>query len=326
MLSYLSFNLNYYKSKLQQYEQHTCSAEELYEARQLLKLLDDVVDEGYTALYKEMEKQFQGVTRLHTLLSSYGVMPFSIPKSSGEPARFEGPEVELNTYLEQLMFQAQHIGISSTNPFLDEILGYCNWIGDVPDCTYVFLLRDALLPYLYFKKHKRPNIEPWLIGRKYMDLLYPGCELDDIIRASFLDALEYGCSDFKSFHSFCKERIVQDLQLYPEVIRSIQELLSTIQTSKILVIESGCYGTFPMLLSVLDERVEFKMYTTVPYLSEVYKDHIYTKAYENIRLFETITCQDRLFQLSSVRGNGFYVKVNGEKMVLEEAVQEVRRV
>ena len=92
-----------------------------------------------------------------------------------------------------------------------------------------------------------------------------------------------------------------------------------------MVIESGCYGTFPMLLAVLDERVDFRMFTTVPFLNDVYGKRIFTQAYEKNRLFETLYSQDKLFQFESFRNGAFYVSRKLDEQVWQKSLEEVKR-
>lgn len=50
------------------------------------------------------------------------------------------------------------------------------------------------------------------------------------------------------------------------MVSTIKAMLDSIPQKKIMDIESGCYGTFPMLLAAFDERVDFRLFTTVPFL------------------------------------------------------------
>jgi hypothetical protein len=325
-MSFISFSLDYYKNKIEQYESHPCNAHEVYEAKQLLKMIDDLVDEGYTDLFDEINRNYGGIARLHKIIVANKEEPFVLEKSIEQEITFDDEQKALDDYLEELITHSLDGGMKSTNPFLGEITAFCDWVGDVKDQAYVFLLRDALLPYIHFKAMHRPDIYPWIIGRKYMDLISPGNHIDDVIRGSFFDALESGCDDFESFQSFCKEKILSCLEPYPEVIGNLKEFLSTIKASKILVIESGCYGTFPMVLSVLDERVDFKMFTTVPFLFNIYKERIFTRAYEKIRLFETLYSQDRLFQLTAIKNNHFYIGTNRNELVINKSLEEIRKI
>lgn len=78
-----------------------------------------------------------------------------------------------------------------------------------------------------------------------------------------------------------------------------------------------------MLLSALDERVAFKMYTTVPYLFQTYKERIFTTAYENMRAFESLYCQNNLFRLTDFRDNKFYVAESENSDIIEKSLKEI---
>lgn len=49
-MSFLSFNENYYRQRLGALENKLLSEGDIYETRQLLKVLDDLADEGYFEL------------------------------------------------------------------------------------------------------------------------------------------------------------------------------------------------------------------------------------------------------------------------------------
>lgn len=103
-------------------------------------------------------------------------------------------------------------------------------------------------------------------------------------------------------------------------------MLRCIPQKKLIVVESGCYGTFPMLLMSLDSRADIRMYTTVPYLADIYADRIYTRAYENNRLFETLDSQDLYFRLSAVGDGCFYVSRCIDRQTAFSALAEVKAI
>ena len=49
-MGFISFNENYYRRKLEEYENKILSDADICEAKQLLKVLDDLTDERYTNL------------------------------------------------------------------------------------------------------------------------------------------------------------------------------------------------------------------------------------------------------------------------------------
>ena len=56
-MGFISFSLDYYKAELQKLESAMASEENVYHAKQLLKMLDDLLDEGYTELNKKWKKK-----------------------------------------------------------------------------------------------------------------------------------------------------------------------------------------------------------------------------------------------------------------------------
>ena len=77
-MGFMSFNENYYRRKLEEYENKILSDTEIREAKQLLKVLDDLTDEGYTNLNDTMEADFSCLTRLRAVLHRCGEAPFLI--------------------------------------------------------------------------------------------------------------------------------------------------------------------------------------------------------------------------------------------------------
>ncbi len=75
------------------------------------------------------------------------------------------------------------------------------------------------------------------------------------------------------------------------------------------MIESGYMGTGPMILKALDDRVDFRLFTTAPFLYETYNDKIFCRKYEDIRRFETLYSQDLFMQYSSYSSGKYYVIV-----------------
>ena len=67
-MGFISFSLDYYAKELQKLESSVATEETVYHAMQLLKMLDDLLDEGYTELNKKMEEEYNGVSRLRNYL------------------------------------------------------------------------------------------------------------------------------------------------------------------------------------------------------------------------------------------------------------------
>ncbi len=63
-MGFISFNLDFYKKELQKLETANVSEEKIYRAKQLLKMLDDLFDEGYIELNNKLEETYSEVSRL----------------------------------------------------------------------------------------------------------------------------------------------------------------------------------------------------------------------------------------------------------------------
>ena len=322
-MGFMSFNENYYRRKLEEYENKILSDAEIREAKQLLKVLDDLTDEGYTNLNDMMEEDFSCLTRLRAVLHRCGVVPFPIDHERLSDTVYGKNEYELEALLGNLTEDAgSHNGVSA-NPFLEEIYRYCEWIGYEEDTAYVFLMRDALLPYVFFRSRGRDNIYPWLISRRFLEDITETEYVDDDIRLPLYEALESGQIQFDDYSAYCKERILSVLNEHPKLKTILLDLLSSIKQNRIIVIESGYMGTVPMMLKALDDRVDFRLFTTAPFLYETYQDRIFCRNYEDIRKFETLYSQDLFMQYSSYCNMEFYVNVSVEESVKEKTLSEI---
>lgn len=326
-MGFISYSLDFYKKELQILETSPATEAAIYRAKQLLKILDDLIDEGYTVLNQNLEEAYQGVSRLRKYLEYNHAEPF---KLSHKPvvvtdATYGQESLELAEAVKAVSAKAENSKDKSDDVFLRELQGFCEWIGYEEDTAYIFLLRDALLPYIFYQSQKRDEIYPWLLGRKTLALLTGRENVDDEIRASIIKALEYGqCQNFTEFCNIVLPDIRKTLSQYPEIVNCLEELLKEIKKKHIIVVESGCSGTFPMLLMSVDKRIDVRMYTTYPYLSDIYGDKIYTPKYEENRLFESLYSQDLYFQFSDLKNGHFYVKQCKNKEVEKKALAEIK--
>lgn len=114
-MGFISFNLSYYRNELQRLESDIVSPEAIYRAQQLLKILDDLLDEGYTELNETLEKSCYGVSRLRSYLTANDVEPF--PIYHREPAEadvtYEQNEIELTRAINELIVCAKERNIES---------------------------------------------------------------------------------------------------------------------------------------------------------------------------------------------------------------------
>ena len=324
-MGFMSFNENYYRRKLEEYENKILSNAEIREAKQLLKVLDDLTDEGYTNLNDTMEADFSCLTRLRAVLHRFGEVPFPIDHEKLSDTAYGKNAFELEELLGNLIEDARNHSSFSANPFLEEIYRYCEWIKYEEDTAYVFLMRDALLPYVFFHSRERDNIHPWLISRRFLEDITETEYVDDDIRLPLYEALDSGHIQFDDYSAYCKERILSVLNEHPKLKTILLDLLSSIKQNRIIVIESGYMGTIPMMLKALDDRVDFRLFTTAPFLYETYQDRIFCCKYEDIRKFETLYSQDLFMRYSSYRSGKFYVNVSADESVKGKTISEMAR-
>lgn len=327
-MSFITYSLDYYQRELQELESAVATEATIYKAKQLLKMLDDLADEGYFELNEKLEEAFQAVSWLRSYISNHHAEPFAlIHKPLEESELIYGErDVELTEAVDEIIAKAKATE-EDNNSFIEELKKFCEWIGYEEDTAYIFLLRDTLIPYIYYKEKGREQIHPWLLGRKTLNLISGKERVDDEIRASVIKALENGqVHGFSEFCDYVLPDIRESIRYYPQIENCFRKMLGEITTKRIFVIESGCSGTFPLLLMSLDERVDVRMYTTYPYLLEAYGDRIYTPKYEENRLFETLYSQDLYFRFSDLRDGKFYVNQCKNAVVEKKALEEIKAV
>ena len=328
-MGFISYSLDFYKSELNKLETAAVSDETIYRAKQLLKMLDDLLDEGYTELNKALEETYSGVSRLKTYLKVHNVEPFPIYRApfSANEVQYGQQPYELTEAIKDLTELAEKSADKSDNAFLPKFIRFCKWIGYEKDTAYIFLLRDTLVPYVYYQSKKRKSIYPWLLGRRTLSVLTGKENVDDEIRASIIKALEFGkCRNYKDFCNIVLPDIRATLKRYPTRENCLTSLLNKIAEKRIIVVESGCSGNFPMLLKNLDNRIDVRMYTTYPYLLDIYGDRIYMPKYEEIRLFETLYSQDLYFRFFDLIGGRFFVSKCTNKEIEKIAVAEIKMI
>jgi len=325
-MGFLSYNLDFYDHELKKLEEHPATKADIYRARQLLRMLDDLTDEGYTGLHTLLEKEIHGVSRLRKHLIENHAIPFHICSScpDAETLSYSEGKTELHQAILNAVNEANSFPQTTIPPFTDKLRRFCQWVGYDADTAYIFPLRDTLLPFVYYLGQGRTNIYPWLLGRKSFAELTGDQRADDEIRASIYRALEDGCADCKSFFEFVLPDIRKTIAAYPQAENVLRTMLGNIDAARIIVVESGCAGTFPLLLASLDPRVDMRMYTTYPYLTDIYGTRIFTAHYEENRMFETMASQEFYFRFSEIKDGRFYVRKCMNTAIENQALAEIK--
>ena len=326
-MGFLSYHLRLYQLELQQLENSPITPERLTRARQLLQILADLTDEGYPELAEQLERTISGPARLRDYLRRAHAAPF--PRPSPPPncgaLPYSAQDTELCAAISQAMRAAASAPDTAPVPFTDHLHRFCRWLGYDAQTAYIFLLRDTLLPFVCYSAQGRARIYPWLLSRSSFAALTGRQNADDDLRASIYNALESGCTTPRAFFQAVLPDIRQTITRFPQAKATLSAMLAAIPAERILVVESGCAGTFPLLLMSLDDRVDLRMYTTYPYLTGVYRTRIFTPRYEENRLFETMASQAQYFRFSGLRDGRFYVRTCTDAAVGRQSLQELKQ-
>lgn len=319
-MGFVSYTVKFLKKRLNLYEslyKDKAPNSVVHEAKVFLKFLDDMFDEGYKDSYNYICEQCDAVNRLKSFIALNDETPFVLKKYTiNSDIIYKPYEYDLEKYITIIEHEMNKPGLTlKTVPdIFYDILSYSKYIFNSLeiDTAYCFLLRDTLLPYLAFKKWDNKNclnIYPMFISRRFFSFFENKREeLYNFVQDIIFEALGNNVKTLEKLKKYVKNAFDKAPSELTMLINAIKRILSAIPQKNIMIIESGYIGTMPLLLSAIDDRVDFRMFTTIPYFYELYKDKFFTKEFEKIRLFETIQCQDALFKLSSVSDDG-YIKV-----------------
>ena len=337
-MGFLDYNVKFLSDRLKMYESEYISddntpKEILHEAKVMLKFLADVNDEGYRQTYCYINDKIDAVSRLKQFIISHGDKPFDEEQTSVKKFIYDTKQQNLDTYLNNLIknIPDEQNLLRKTPDIFYDVLNYCSDLFRDTDCKteYCFLLRDTLLPYLAFKfwdKHNKISIRPIFVSRKYLsffDKIQADNSLYGEIQNYIFDCLACGITNLADLVYYVR-KIIFSKNHFRQLIKSLNTELSKIDKEKILVIESGYIGTIPVLLSCLDNRVDFRLFTTLPYFYDVYRNKFFTFAFEKMRRFETIICQDALFQISSISDSNIKIVETDNLTIKNLALTQLR--
>jgi len=336
-MDFIIYNLNWYKKRLEHYshlqESGVVTRDIIHEAKILHKFLEDIRDEGYIPTYELFQDKLQATRLLTEFIMKHNDKPFELIKKAPiyDELVYGKDEKSLEQYIDaiNLLSKTTELDNQTDNFLYDKILGFSKWVYNSikPDTTVVFLLRDTLLPYLAFRQWSDNNTIkalPLLIGRRFLCQFGDG----DVLYNSISDALYMALHEADGSPSLFQESVVRKIKKVlaenQTLKRAIEEIMSGIKAQKICVVETGVHGTMPLLLKACDERIDqIMLYTTLPWMYDAWGECCYTKSYEDLRLFETVNCQDLLFSFSSVKGRAFYIREIADDKVKKESIKEL---
>lgn len=236
----------------------------------------------------------------------------------------EGPVSPLADYLTHLEVQAEWpVDIApyfpnaehcqawrdKTEILIGELLDFLAWIADQargrPEWIPVTLLRDTLLVYfgltwLARAGHLPRPPRPLFISRKFIracpnsENTYPTL----VTRVLYDILLRHQPCSLATLRAEYTEKARNHPDIAPEFVANSREYLDHLRLDgPPLVVETGLLGTLPLwIMTLTQNQGDFLLYSTAPWLTDTYRDHMYTANYNHLRDMETFVIHDRLFQ------------------------------
>ena len=335
------------------------------EASSIRKYIFDARDEGYHHFTDAIVRPIDAMARLDRFLGRlvhslgapserhlFHLYPQEIDLAILHASKFDGEKIKLNVLLEGLEQQTETATdvqgcfadprqekhwIAKTAILLNETMKFLRWTldqyrrepaGTVP----VFLLRDTLFLYWGYKELYRQGLvtiepQPLLLSRKF--LLYTEGSEDaymSVISRSIYEALAEQPKDAESFRRLFNH-FLQNKALpisFQRETRAYLEQLVGLQP--IFMVESGLAGSMPLwIMSQCENDGKFVMYTTAPWLEQLYGANIFCRNYNYLRDIETSVAQEFLFQFHSVENGQCWVRKTSNPLIEKLALFELQR-
>ena len=298
-------------------------------------------------LFMQHLLEFLGETLEQTLFHLY---PEAIELSLLQSNHFKGETFELSALLESLESQSGHeVDIcdcfenpeqmrqwqAKTSLIMDEMLTFMVWTlqrfrsqpsGQVP----IFLLRDTLFLYFGYVWLFRNRLlseapQPLLLNRKFLRVIEGN---EDFYETTLLDTLYQTLEEQPRDAADLSSRFSQNLKgkvLPLSFQHQTRAYLERIAGSRpIFMIESGLQGSMPLwVLSQCENQGKFLLYTTSPWLQEVYHDNTFHHNYNYLRDIETSVAQNFLFQFGYIENKCIFVNKTNQPKVEKLALYEL---
>lgn len=334
------FELTFYKKQIAKFEsQKRLNKDDLVKCQQMLQIIDN--NKNYYPKQHQAMLEIDAYSRLNKLLKKHKMQPLGF---FNEPMHkrpiFESKEILLDDWLKTIKNNIKLTKKSKNNQnFLQSLKDYSTWIleNDNKNTAFVFLLRDMLLPYLYTKNGLRKgNVFPFLFGRKLMQYFYNNDSKDNFdydfsddedLYMQFLEVIFEGATkyndDFEKFFKFLKPKFLKIIKSNNSFYLFVKDWLKQISAKQIIVVESGRYATIPLILMCVDNRVDFKLFSTSPEFYDLYKGKIFIKNLDKMIDIEKSISQNEMFVFSSVKNGQIMIKTNSNEKVLKKCFNEI---
>ena len=353
---YSAFVRRYYQKKLNEFSQYVSLADRppssaISCAQQMLKVIRDDEEESY-----DIGKLFpaNAAEQLEHFLAFSGQSTSVLlpqEKSYDLDARnFQYSEaMPLFDALRKMTGLAKdHLGCSLKPAVVSpdraqsilNIVKYIKWIVEREKNSqrlFVCLLRDCLLTYFGLQMLKgqgfKINVAPVLINRDFLQFVSGAAtktiddhvinELEEPLYQSLIEGSE-NCRYEDFFQAYSTHLTMNDLEEIVSIKSACSNVLSKYD-APISIVESGAQGTIPLLLlsTIKSRESNFYMFTSVPWLQNLYRDRIYTNNYLHLRSIETLSCQSQMMKFALFDGLSVYVKFCKDEQVVSRSLEEL---
>ena len=290
----------------------------------MLTELDDLDDEGFTALSDAFNKVHDAGRRLDILRATHLRENDSeklrlLPRADRVSPAFEiipgfGPPQPLEVYLEKLCAidfgdvpgairegEAWKQWRQAAQAILGEQAAFARLVFSERPDGLVCLLRDMLPQYLIARRVGMQALGLPL-GRAYLDRFGPNYDAYDCITGPLYSALRQEPADFDRMWAIALRELENNLISVPYMTALAEALHREagplLPYGSICVLETGLQATMPLLLgAIFPQARRWMMYTAAPWLLDIYHDRIFRHRYAALRPCETLACTENLFQV-----------------------------
>ncbi len=241
-----------------------------------------------------------------------------------------GKEWELEDYLEHLeRVDADRCNVESAFPdaataarwrsktkaLMGDMVGYLFQLAvrieRMPRLQPVVLLRDTLVIQLGLGRLRAagwrlPEPKAIVFNRAFANAFGPPESIYETLLVEGLCRVvhEERPLDLQALRTGFTRRALKELEIPESFVRASRQKLAELEIEGVPVfVESGVNGTFPLwLLALNGGEGEMTLYSTAPWLYEIYAPVVFRKNYNYLREMETLVAHEHLFQI--VEGTG----------------------
>lgn len=328
----IDFEKNFYEKTIKNFETKKLTHNDLQKAQIMLQIIEN--NKNFYKKQAEVMESINAFDNLKHILNKHHISILGdFEDVEIKKPEFCDEEIKLNDFLKCLTLpnpKKQH----KNEEILLELKKFLEFSKE-KNASHIFLLRDMFLCFLKSKKMNQ-NSYPLLFGRKMLKFFISkesnDCfdfneSDDDEIYTKFLGIMFDGASlypkSFQKFFSYIKPKFLKILKQHKELYTFLKDYISQIKSKKIIVLESGLYGTMPLILKCIDARVDFRLFATRPEFYDIYKKRVFQKSLEKLVSLEKLSSQNEFFVFSSVKNNEVMIKQVKDSKIKNNSLEEI---